>query len=56
MANKIDAAEETMQPPGNDPMPDRVAAEPEHEQLTARDHTVLMIGQRGNRTITWQTE
>ena len=56
VANNVDPAEETMRPPGNDPMPDRVAAAPQHEQLTARDHTVLTIAQRRNRTITWQTE
>jgi hypothetical protein len=42
--NRVDAAVDSVEPPGADPAADRLVSEPSRIELTHRDHTVLACG------------
>lgn len=51
MANRVDATMQRMQTSGLEPVLNRLAADSEHQQLTARHDTVLQLGESGDTPI-----
>jgi hypothetical protein len=51
MADRVDASVDGMKPSAGDAAVDRVAAEAEDAELSARHNPVLGPGDRGNRNV-----